>query len=96
MGYGVGGRRSGKAETVSIQLGKSPGTEWSLAMVACDPQPGWDPGVSLISSEGAISLGLLVSFHTALQKASQLSLTNLAALIYSRERSCTGMCWQAH
>lgn len=56
----------------------------------------WDPRVSMISSEGAISTKLPVSFQTALQKTSRLSLTNLAALIYSRERTCRGMCWQTH
>lgn len=88
---GQGKQRLCQSNSGKVQ-GQSGHLRWSPATRSLDGTP----GVSLISSEGAISTGLLMSFHTALQKASPLSLTNLAALIYSRERSCTGMCWQAH
>lgn len=49
-----------------------------------------------LAAKEPISTQLLVYFQTVLHKASRLSLTNLDALIYSRERSCRGMCWQTH
>lgn len=87
--------RSGKAETGQIQLRKVQVQKRSAVMVYWGPTA-WEPRVSLTSSEGAISTQLLASFQTVLRKASRLSLTNLAGLIYSRERSCRGMCWQTH
>lgn len=57
---------------------------------------GPQPVFHQLAAKELISTRLLFYFQTVLQKASQLSLTNRAALIYSRERSCRGMCWQTH